>query len=163
MTVSDADLTRLAAGHDIITLGMHADEARRVRHGAKTTFLRVAEVSAEPGSPIVVASAAREIRVTGTPASRDAAIARVREVAAASRGIPVAAFSLADLESRSGGRASADTAGLLSQARASHRAARENLSRDHVDRAWESARATFRLLWNAHQGLPGRGSSRRNR
>ena len=40
-------LTRLAAGHDIITLGMHADEARRARHGAKTTFLRVAEVSAE--------------------------------------------------------------------------------------------------------------------
>src|SRR6188472_2695765 len=98
MTVSDTDLTSLAAGHDIITLGMHADEARRALHGAKTTYLRVAEVAGDPGSPVTIPAAAREVRITGTPASREAAIARVLEVVATSRGIPVSAYSLADLE-----------------------------------------------------------------
>ncbi len=42
MPVSDTELTTLAAGHDLITLGMHADEARRACHGAGTTFVRVA-------------------------------------------------------------------------------------------------------------------------
>ena len=98
MPVSAAELTTLAASHDIITLGMHADEVRRARHNGRTTFLRVAEVTAQPGGPVVVPDAAREIRITGTPSSRAAAVARVREVVAAAGGLPVSAFSLADLE-----------------------------------------------------------------
>ena len=98
MAVSEAELTVLAGSHDIITLGMHADEVRRSRHDGRVTFLRVAEVNAEPGGPVAFPEAAREIRITGTPASRAAALARVREVVAAARGVPVSAFSLADLE-----------------------------------------------------------------
>ena len=98
MPVTDAELTSLAATHDIISLGMLADDARRARHGAKTTFVRVAEVSAEPGQPVSIPPAAGEIRIVGAPATRSAAMARVGEVAAAANGVPVSGFSLADLE-----------------------------------------------------------------
>ena len=98
MPVTNAELTTLAASHDIINLGMRADEVRRRRHGTRTTFVRVASVPAEPRGPLVLPSATGEIRIGGAPASRQAAVERVREVIAASRGIPVSAFSLADLE-----------------------------------------------------------------
>ena len=98
MPVSDADLTSLAASHDIITLGMQADAVRRERHGNRTTFLRVAVVDAQAGAPMSWPPAAGEIRITGFPATRAAAVARVREVADAAKGVPVSGFSLADLE-----------------------------------------------------------------
>lgn len=96
--IADADLSALASSHDIIAIGMLADEARRKRHGARTTFVRVAEVSVEPGAPIAVPPAAGEIRIRGRASTRSAAAARVREVAARAGRIPVSAFSLADLE-----------------------------------------------------------------
>ena len=40
--ISAAELTGLATSHDIISLGMLADDLRRQRHGAETTFVRVA-------------------------------------------------------------------------------------------------------------------------
>jgi aminodeoxyfutalosine synthase len=98
MTVTDVDISTLAASHDIISLGMRADDVRRRLHGQRTTFVRVANVSAAPGSPLEVPHAAGEVRIVGTPASRADALARVTEVVAASRGIPVSGFSLADLE-----------------------------------------------------------------
>ena len=48
MPVTDADLTTLIATRDIISLGMRADEARRERHGLRTTFVRVAVLPAAP-------------------------------------------------------------------------------------------------------------------
>ena len=98
MPVSDTDLSTLAASHDIITLGMQADVVRRERHGVRTTFVRVAEVSAEIGAPLSWPAAAGEVRIVGAPASRAAALARVREAVAAGKGVPVSAFSLDDLE-----------------------------------------------------------------
>ena len=98
MPVSDADLSTLAASHDIINIGMLADEVRRERHGNRTTFVRVATVDAAPGAPVSWPVAAGEIRITGAPSTRAAAVARVREVAAAAKGVPVSGFSLADLE-----------------------------------------------------------------
>ncbi|HXD73223.1 MAG TPA: hypothetical protein VN628_05790 [Vicinamibacterales bacterium] len=98
MPVSDAELSELSASHDIIAIGMQADAVRRSKHGNKTTFLRVAIVDAAPGAPLAWPAAAGEIRIVGVPASRAAAIARVREVAAAAKGTPLAGFSLADLE-----------------------------------------------------------------
>jgi aminodeoxyfutalosine synthase len=100
--IADPDLAALAASHDIIDIGMRADEARRRRHGARTTFVRVADVGPEPGGPIDVPPAAGEVRITGAAATRTAAIARVTEVVAAARGVPVSAFSLADLEELAG-------------------------------------------------------------
>jgi aminodeoxyfutalosine synthase len=98
MTVSTADLSALAATHDIVKLGMLADEARRARHGTHTTFVRVAEVEAAVGAPVAVPPAAGEIRIVGVPASRSAALARVGEVLGVAGGVPVSAFSIADLD-----------------------------------------------------------------
>lgn len=98
MAVSDAELTTLAATYDIINLGMLADEVRRHRHGTRTTFVRVATVSADPKAPTLWPPEAGEIRIVGVPGTRAAAIARVTAVAAAAHGTPVSAFSLTDLE-----------------------------------------------------------------
>jgi aminodeoxyfutalosine synthase len=103
MVVTDTELVSLAATHDIITLGMRADEARRARHGIRTTFVRVADVSAEPSAPVVVPPAAGELRIVGMPASRQGALERVAAVVRAASGVPVSAFSLADLEELAGG------------------------------------------------------------
>jgi aminodeoxyfutalosine synthase len=98
MPVSDHEITSLAASHDIISIGMLADEVRRRRHGLRTTFLRVADVPVESGGGSIPSALAGEIRIVGAPASRAAASARVAEVVAAARGISVSGFSLADLE-----------------------------------------------------------------
>src|SRR5262245_2848353 len=92
------DLATLAASHDIISLGMQADDIRRRLHGAKTTFVRVADVAAETGTPVEVPAAAGEIRILGVPAGRGAAAARVAEVKAVAAGRPISGFALADLE-----------------------------------------------------------------
>jgi len=102
MTVSDQELTSLAASPDIISLGMRADEVRRRVHGTRTTFVRVADVPADVGAPIAWPPAAAEVRIVGLPESRSAAIERVAQVAAAARGVAVSAYSLADLEQLAG-------------------------------------------------------------
>jgi aminodeoxyfutalosine synthase len=99
--ISAAELTSLATTHDIISIGMLADDLRRERHGARTTFVRVARTAAEPGAPISRPPAAGELRIVGVPVSRAAAVERVREVAAAAAGAAVTGFSLADLEALS--------------------------------------------------------------
>jgi aminodeoxyfutalosine synthase len=96
-TLSDQEIGALAAGHDIITLGMLADEVRRRLHGVRTTFVRVATVESEAAADSWSAPAG-EIRITGAPASCQNAVQRVAAVAAAAQGVPVSAFSLTDLE-----------------------------------------------------------------
>jgi aminodeoxyfutalosine synthase len=96
--VTEAELTSLARSHDIISMGIAADEVRRARHGLKTTFVRVAVVSANPGAPIDVPAGAGEVQIVGMPTSREAARDRVVEVIAASGRVPVSAFALDDLE-----------------------------------------------------------------
>jgi aminodeoxyfutalosine synthase len=102
MAVSDAELSTLASSHDIISLGAAADEVRRRRHGARTTFVRVADVAATPGAPFAVPESAGEVRLVGAPESCAAAVARVAEVVRVSGGKPVSGFSLADLEALAG-------------------------------------------------------------
>jgi aminodeoxyfutalosine synthase len=98
MTVPSTAFSSLAASHDIISLGIAADEARRARHGARTTYVRVTDVDAAPGSAFSIPAAAGEIRIIGSPATRAVAIQRVSEVAAGAMGKPVSGYSLADLE-----------------------------------------------------------------
>lgn len=101
MPVTDADLANLAATHDIISLGMLADEVRRRLHGAVTTFVRVGDVAADVGGSVSYPPFAGELRIVGVPASRAAAAERVREVSAAAHGVALSGFSLADLEALS--------------------------------------------------------------
>ncbi|MBZ5558432.1 MAG: hypothetical protein LAO77_14270 [Acidobacteriia bacterium] len=101
MPVSDQELTSLAATHDIISVGMLADDVRRRHHGLTTTFVRVADVPADIGAPVSIPAAAGEVRIVGTPTTRMAAVERVREVAAVAAGASSAAlsaYSLSDLE-----------------------------------------------------------------
>jgi hypothetical protein len=102
MPVPDTALSALAASHDIINLGMQADSVRRERHGVRTTFVRVADVSSEVGAPMVWPEATGEVRIVGVPATLAAALARVAEVVFQGKGVPVSAFSLADLEQLAG-------------------------------------------------------------
>ncbi len=97
MFASDAELVALAASHDIIAIGVRADEVRRGLHGGTTTFVRVANVPADNSAAIDFPPAAGELRIVGAPASRAAAVDRVGAVAAAANGVPVTGFSLADL------------------------------------------------------------------
>ena len=94
--LTDKDIAALAETRDILTLGMLADEARRLRHGADTTFVRVAEVRVplDDGVRFDIPTAAREVRISGQPDSLTTLILHVRRVVAAARGIPVSAFSL---------------------------------------------------------------------
>src|SRR5579862_2491208 len=97
MPFTDAELSQLGDSHDIINLGMLADEARARLHDKRTTFVRVHLIPAEADSFAVVAGAG-EVRLEGVPASRAAAVDRVTRARAASGDAPLSAYSLADLE-----------------------------------------------------------------
>ena len=77
MAVSDAALAAFAASRDIISLGIAADEERRRRFGARTTFVRVATVDAALDAPAQIPPTAGEIRIVGVPSSLASAVARV--------------------------------------------------------------------------------------
>ena len=97
--IGDGDGALLASTTDILTLGMLADEARRRRHGADTTYLRVADVSLPlAGGLLHIPPAAREVRVRADAADVASLLPALRDVAAAAGGVPVSAFSLADLQ-----------------------------------------------------------------
>lgn len=98
MGVSTTELESLAGSHDIIALGMAADEERRRRHAARTTYLRVADVAATPGGAVAVAAEAGEVRIVGAPGGWAEAVARVTELRAAGLSAPLSGFSLSDLE-----------------------------------------------------------------
>jgi aminodeoxyfutalosine synthase len=85
-----------ASSHDIITIGMRADEVRRRLHGTATTFVRVVDAGGD--GDVAAPPGAGEIRLLATPSTRSAAVSRVAAVVAQARGLPVSAYSLADLE-----------------------------------------------------------------
>jgi 2-iminoacetate synthase ThiH len=100
--LTDADAELLASTSDIVTLGIMADEVRRLRHGRRTTFMRVAHAGfdALAAGALECPPAARELRLGGAFPGLDAAIDAVAR-AAAHDSLPVSAFSLADLEAAS--------------------------------------------------------------
>jgi aminodeoxyfutalosine synthase len=99
--LTPGDIDALWASPDLVTLGLLADESRRRRHGDRATFVRVADVRCdEPWDG--VPPFAGEVRIVGSPDSFDRALRLVEQAAAGSGGIPVTAFSLADLERLAG-------------------------------------------------------------
>lgn len=88
---------------DVIAVGARADDERRRRHGARTTFVRVLEVHLDAmPSTLPSHDHAGELRIVGTPASPDAAVSAVAAARGIAGAIPVTAFSLADLASLAG-------------------------------------------------------------
>ena len=97
--LADADVDALSGTPDILTLGMLADEARRRRHGARTTYVRVADVALPtPGEPVAVPPAAREVRIVAGAAALASGLPALRDAVAAAGAVPVSAGSLADLQ-----------------------------------------------------------------
>jgi aminodeoxyfutalosine synthase len=98
-----ADAAVVLESHDLVAIGMMADEARRRRHGVETTFVRVFEVHVDAlPSSVPAATSAGELRIVGRPASVAAAVAAVSAVRGLAAGAPLFGFSLRDLEELDG-------------------------------------------------------------
>lgn len=96
--LTDGEAEALANSHDLVSIGMLADEARQRRHGRRTTFVRVFEVRLDAGPPSSVPPQAGEVRLVGKPTSVAAVEAAVRAVAAVAGGRPLTGFALDDLK-----------------------------------------------------------------
>jgi hypothetical protein len=90
--LAPADVEELASTHDILAVGMLADEVRRRTRGARVTFARVACCLLDKPLGEAVPLTAREVRLTGTPQSLDVAGARL-----------LSGFSLVDLQGLANG------------------------------------------------------------
>ncbi len=92
-------MAALAATTDVLALGALADDARRARHGGRTTFVRVHELdlaAIDQWAP--PPAAATEVRLVGRPAGADAAVAAVRQGRALAGAQALRGFWLGDLE-----------------------------------------------------------------
>jgi aminodeoxyfutalosine synthase len=100
--LSSTDARAILESHDLIAIGMMADDVRRRMHGPRTTFVRVLEVHVDaPPSSLPGHLSAGETRIVGRPASLEAAVEAVQAVAALGGTAPLSGFSLGDLKSLS--------------------------------------------------------------
>lgn len=90
-----AEAERVAQCTDLISIGLLGETARKMMHGDRVTFGRVCEIAGD-GLP-ASRGAAGEVRLVGAPGSIEAARARVRAARPLAAGVPLTAFSLADL------------------------------------------------------------------
>lgn len=102
VSLSGSEMATLVETDDLLGLGAMADEHRRRRHGATTTFVRVQSVSLDgEGGPrletLETAAEAGEIRLVGEVAEPREAVDAVRTVVAEAGDIPVSAFALEGL------------------------------------------------------------------
>jgi aminodeoxyfutalosine synthase len=90
-------LRQLAGTPDILQLGMLADALRRRLHGTRATFLRVAPCGVDQSFTEAVPPSAREIRITGAPATLDVAVTAVTTARRVAGARAVSAFAWADV------------------------------------------------------------------
>ncbi len=114
-----------------------ADEVRRRRHATTTTFVRVVTVAIDGAASMPAIGAAGEVRIVGAPSTRAAAVARVRDVLAAANGVPVSAYSLADLDAL----AAADRTSLRSLLEELHAAGLELVAEAPIDALADARRS----------------------
>lgn len=91
-------LRALLDEHDLVRIGMLADQSRRRRHGTAATFVRVAPVPADQVGTATWPAAVGELRLVGCPASPGEAVDLAAALVARAAAVPVTAWSLADLE-----------------------------------------------------------------
>jgi aminodeoxyfutalosine synthase len=97
--LTEAGARDLLEAPDLIAVGIRADDVRRQLHGVRTTFVRVCEIRVDaPPSALPARTAAGEIRITGRPATIEAAVAATRAASAVAAGTPVTGFALWDLQ-----------------------------------------------------------------
>jgi hypothetical protein len=101
-SLTEDALRDLAAGPDILLVGMLADAVRRRIHGMRTTYLRVGAFAADSVAADTVASqacpSAREIRIAEVAQTLDDAVRTTESAVAAARGRAVSGFSWTDVE-----------------------------------------------------------------
>ena len=101
--IDERDWQLLTGSHDLIALGVAADDARRRRHGDRVTFVQVCDVPVETAAnEAALPGQAGELRLTGRPESAAAAVAAVRAVVARAGSVPVTGFALEDLQALCG-------------------------------------------------------------
>ena len=92
------EIAQLASTPDILPLGMLADGLRRQLHATRVTYLRVANCAFKESFTETVLPPAREVRLTGTPESLDAAVTAVIRAKAVAGERVVSGFSWAAVE-----------------------------------------------------------------
>ena len=95
--LSPAEVRELASA-DILSVGMLADAVRRRLRGTQVTYVRMASCAYDASFAEAVPPVAREVRITGEPATRAAAEAAVRTARAIAGGRAVSGFSWLDIE-----------------------------------------------------------------
>ena len=97
--LSPHDWQVLTTGHDLIALGVAADEARRRRHADRVTFVETVSVQLDARNAGWPAEATPgEVRLCGTPTGTAAAVEAVRRAVERADGVPVTGFRIGDLE-----------------------------------------------------------------
>lgn len=100
VAVTRAEAERVVGCPDLVRVGVLGAMARKVKHGTRVTFGRVALV--EDGVVPAERGEAGEVRLTGTPASPEQAIAWTLAAAAFAGDVVLTGFSLADLAATAG-------------------------------------------------------------
>ena len=111
--LSKDEARAFAGSTDLVTIGMVATDARARVAGDEATFVRVAEVAVSATMPDGWPPEAGEVRLTGRPATAEAAIAKAWAVRERAGATPVTAYTLTDLVDLA-----RDAEGLVSLARA---------------------------------------------
>jgi aminodeoxyfutalosine synthase len=96
--LSASEITAVVDAPDILPLGMLADALRRRLRGTRVTYIRVAGRTLDQSWTGELPPAAREVRITGAPATLDAALAAVRSAKAAAGDRVVSGFSWSGID-----------------------------------------------------------------
>jgi hypothetical protein len=95
-----AEADRVVAHPDLVSVGVLGAMARKARHGARVTYGRVAIVNG--GTLPAERGDCGEVRIVGTPASPEEAIAWTRAASTFAKGAMLTGFSLSDLAALAG-------------------------------------------------------------
>jgi aminodeoxyfutalosine synthase len=136
--LSGDEIRELASSPDILRLGMLADAFKRHVHGTRVTYLRVSVCPFDGSFASAFQPAARELRITGTPPTLNAALQAVAAARAAAGARTLSGFTWTDVE-RLGGD---DVVGALEQLRS---AGLDAVAELPLDAAADTAAALDRL------------------
>jgi aminodeoxyfutalosine synthase len=145
--VTRAEAEALLANPDLIAIGMQGEEARKAQAGDRVTYGRVLVVTAAGGPQDT--GEAGEVRLLDRPASFDEAVSRVRNARALAGGLPLTAFSLADLLALAGN----DHLALAEAAQALKHAGLESVAEAPLDGLGDTENAIEVIRAVRHGGL----------
>ena len=96
--LGERDWQALTTAHDLISVGVAADEARRRHHDDRVTYVQVVEVPLENASAAdPIPDEAGELRLIGRPATMQEAVQAVQDAVGRAGTVPVTGFVVEDL------------------------------------------------------------------